>query len=192
MDHILALLRKEYPHPAPPPGNFATFVLAKRLGLLEKQSFSGFRQEHQGGWEELNALFSSHVQGVCHTTSPECGKCVLLEFCHALGSEHSYHNNFHCTRCGYCCTLRVYPSETDIRRLTDAGHKPEEFLERWLGKESLRMIDGKCFFLRKEGEEYVCSAYASRPNTCKIYPSYDREITECKEQSRLQILKALP
>ena len=192
MRPILALLKEAYSQPIAPRGNFATFVLAKRLGLLEKQSFSGFRQEHQGEWEEINALFSSHVQEIGHTTNPECGKCVLMEHCHALGDEHSYHNNFHCTRCGYCCTLRVYPSEIDIKRLADAGHKPEEFLEHWRGKESLRMIDGKCFFLRKEGEEYACTAYAARPNTCKIYPSYDQEITECKEQSRLQLLKRLP
>ena len=66
-------------------------------------------------------------------------------------------------------------------------------MERWHEQQSLRLIDGKCFFLRQnEQGEYLCSAYRSRPNICKIYPSYDQEIRECKEQSRLQILKQLP
>ncbi|MEM2385689.1 MAG: YkgJ family cysteine cluster protein [Candidatus Bathyarchaeia archaeon] len=74
-----------------------------------------------------------------------------------------------CSRCGKCCeNTEMELSEDDIRRLVEAGHKPEDFMVVYGGTPRLRNLNGWCYFydLRKR----QCKVYRLRPLGCRIYP----------------------
>ena len=137
-------------------------------------------------------FFFRYINDICHLKNPDCSNCALIEFCNALGDKFSYHKKMKCNKCGHCCTLLLNLTERDIERIKQAGYKEEEFIEAQLGRKYMKLIDHKCFFLRKNKKGYYCEIYKYRPQICRIYPSYDREISECREHMRLKILHQLP
>lgn len=177
---ILELLKKRYKHVKNIKNTraFNISVIEKRLGIKINDNDKYY--------------FFKYIKDVCHLKAPDCGNCCLLEFCNDLGDKFSYHKNLKCNRCGHCCTLLLNLTDNDIERIKKLGYKEEEFIEEQLGMKYMKLIDHKCFFLRKNNKGYYCEIYKDRPNICRIYPSYDRAIRECKEHMRLKILHQLP
>ena len=73
--------------------------------------------------------------------------------------------------CSQCCyeTEMVLTFE-DRKRLIKAGHNPSNFLlnrKDTDGFHQLKNVDGKCYFLSKEGQ---CTVYTIRPDGCRLYP----------------------
>ncbi len=92
--------------------------------------------------------------------------------------------NFKCTKCGECCRPLVKVDEEDIQRIEQAGYKREDFLDYGppdsLQKDVLKQKDDVCMFLKRNGEEFVCTIYDHRPKNCQIYPFYKKiKIEDC-------------
>lgn len=85
-----------------------------------------------------------------------------------------------CKRCSYCCTLRVKLGLFDILRIMKSSYKRREYIEKdYKGKPVIKMIKGDCFFLDRKNKK--CKIYEYRPKTCKIYPSFNKDIKDCKD-----------
>jgi hypothetical protein len=82
---------------------------------------------------------------------------------------HTRKSSFKCSKCGICCHLRVTPKEKDLGRIEKAGHNREEFLD---GK-SIKLVNSMCFFLRKKGDQAICSIHKHRPDICRKWPFHD-------------------
>ncbi len=177
---ILKLLKKRYKHIKNIKNikinNKKVKIVSKRLGINNA---------------EIKHYLSRYEKDICHAKDPDCANCVLIEFCDDLGDGFSYHKKMKCNKCGHCCTLLLNLTERDIERIKKTGYKEEEFIEEQLGRKYMKLIDHKCFFLKKN-KSYYCEIYKHRPQICRIYPSYDREIRECREHIRLKILHQLP
>jgi len=95
----------------------------------------------------------------------------------------SYHKNLKakCYRCGKCCTFIVTLKRKEIDRIAQRGFSPKEFVARDLDKDYIKLINGKCFFLRVDdkGNNY-CEIYEERPNPCIMFPGSDKSITKCE------------
>lgn len=100
--------------------------------------------------------------------------------------------DFQCDRCSKCCRVHRVPlTRSDVRRLKEGGHQPEDFTEflspdevdmkeepesfAWL-KEGRRVLvlrhgpaETGCVFLKESG----CGVHPLRPSACRTYP-YDR------------------
>lgn len=95
---------------------------------------------------------------------------------------------FQCTKCGQCCRPIVKVSEEEIKRIELTGRKRQDFLafdpklEHPSKKDTLQQVNGVCTFLYRKGEEYFCSIYKHRPNTCKRYPFFPvaEKLTDCR------------
>ena len=70
---------------------------------------------------------------------------------------------FECIKCGECCRPLVLLSEEDIKRIETFGIKETEFIDvDPLGKKTHKVLQQKnhvCMFLKKEGEEFICSIH---------------------------------
>lgn len=80
-----------------------------------------------------------------------------------------------CLRCGTCCSLfDVRVTLAEAHRITDKiGITWDEWMnsyinDRWPGTESfiLRRHNGKCLFLKEEGEQSLCSIHSFKPSLC--------------------------
>jgi len=73
--------------------------------------------------------------------------------------------DFKCLTCGSCCTYlaKLYPE--DIKRLNDAGKT--DYMT-WLG--CIKLKNGDCMFLVRDGNAARCSVYEIRPRVCRQYP----------------------
>lgn len=167
-------------------------ILSQRLNLInEKQTAKDLEKKIPSKYYSLvNNLFPRYIKDICGIKKPKCGECFLLEFCEALGTKYNYHKRFNCTHCGYCCTLILKLSKRDIERIEAVGYKKEDFLEPY--SDNVKLVDDKCYFLCKDGSKYACRIYDSRPNICRIYPSYNPEMKDCREHRRLRLLHKLP
>lgn len=178
-NNIINLLKKKYKHIKNIKNTraFNISIIEKRIGIKINDNDKYY--------------FFKYVKDICHLKDPDCGNCFLIEFCDALGDKFSYHKKLRCNKCGYCCTLLLNLTDKDITRIKEI-HNKDDFIEEHLGRKYMKLIDKKCFFLRKNNKGYYCEIYNNRPQICRIYPSYDREIKECKEHMRLRILTKLP
>lgn len=75
-------------------------------------------------------------------------------------------HEFECFKCGKCCTLKVEPTEKDIKRLESLGYERTDFMDR----KYLLRVKGKCIFLKREGKYYVCSVHEHKPRVCREWP----------------------
>jgi len=84
----------------------------------------------------------------------------------------SYIPVFKCTMCARCCAGKVISLfDTDVRRLGEYAEScteqmDEEEMALTGAERKMRMVDGKCAFL-KEGR---CIHYDLRPDTCRRHP----------------------
>jgi uncharacterized protein len=73
-----------------------------------------------------------------------------------------------CLACGACCFSRL---ETYVRVTGDdyerLGERAEELVRFEGNRAFMRMADGHCAALRLETGQLVCSAYETRPQTCR-------------------------
>jgi len=93
--------------------------------------------------------------------------------------------SFECTQCGNCCSGApgfVWATKEEIRRIS-------EFLGRddgWLESKHLRRVgfrysltetrDGDCIFLKREGNQTMCSIYPVRPLQCRTWPFWRQNL----------------
>lgn len=191
IQEILNILKKKYKKKnLRLKDNRTALILYKRLGLLKKYPLRDIKKKEI--WNEINYLFFNYTNDICKPKEPNCDKCILIDYCEELGSKNSYHKNFKCNRCGYCCTCRVYITKKDIERIKEKGYKEDEFIQIVHNDKAIKIVNKGCFFLRKGKNNYYCEIYEHRPQICRIYPNYSKEIKECKEHSRLKILQQLP
>lgn len=87
-------------------------------------------------------------------------------------------DNFECTKCGECCRPLVMVNEEDIARIEQAGHKDFVDIDHLEEKpvKVLKQKLGVCMFLKKQGEDFVCSIYHHRPEICRKYPFVEPNI----------------
>lgn len=105
---------------------------------------------------------------------------------------HLKKRTFECEKCGQCCKLIIKLTEKDITRIERAGHDKDSFLAKdpmveeigdiTAPKDTIKQVDGYCFFLISEGNKKVCSIYPARPDICRTYPFVDkgRKLESCK------------
>jgi len=87
-------------------------------------------------------------------------------------------NNFKCIRCGDCCKIYVKISDEDIKQIESVGYKLNDVAEfdsfdPSSGKYALRLIDGKCIFLKQKNNKYKCEIYDNRPKICRTFPFFE-------------------
>jgi Fe-S-cluster containining protein len=76
----------------------------------------------------------------------------------------------HCLACGVCCFSRL---ETYVRVTGDdlarLGERGDELVWFAGNRAYMRLVDGHCAALRveKSSGQHVCSAYDTRPQTCR-------------------------
>ena len=74
-----------------------------------------------------------------------------------------------CSGCGECCReTEMELSSDDIKRLVNAGYRPEDFIIVRDGVPRLRNVDGWCYFYSRD--EKRCRVYGIRPLGCRLYP----------------------
>ena len=79
-----------------------------------------------------------------------------------------------CDRCGYCCTLRVKLSWLDILRIKKVGFSPKQYLIKDVNnKNTIKLVNGDCFFLERHNNTTFCKIYNHRPKVCRNYPSWN-------------------
>jgi Fe-S-cluster containining protein len=94
--------------------------------------------------------------------------------------------SFKCERCAECCKkLYIILNDEDIKNIEKLGYSKEDFCEGELigefkGKFVLKKEDDKCIFLEKDKDGYSCSIYESRPEICRKYPFFGKEVETCK------------
>ncbi|HLC89029.1 MAG TPA: YkgJ family cysteine cluster protein [Candidatus Nanoarchaeia archaeon] len=89
---------------------------------------------------------------------------------------------FKCERCGYCCTLKVVLTNSEIAKIkangfTDFFEKDEEDNKNTIIK---RKDNGDCLFLERVKNRTSCRLYSVRPSPCRNYPPYEQDRL-CKE-----------
>ncbi|MBS3131109.1 YkgJ family cysteine cluster protein [Candidatus Woesearchaeota archaeon] len=102
-------------------------------------------------------------------------------------------SNFKCDRyCGKCCRdVFVKVTKKDIERIKKLGYKEEDFLQRDFVDSNSFVLKHKekewCFFLEKgKNGMFSCRIHGSRPDTCRIYPFFDRKpIKSCYPEDLL-------
>jgi len=88
---------------------------------------------------------------------------------------------FKCTKCGECCRPVVKVSAEEISRIKETGSKDFYEFDKVIESNVLKQEKGVCIFLKRQGEEFVCSIYDKRPDVCRQYPFIDREkIEDCR------------
>ena len=76
-------------------------------------------------------------------------------------------SRFRCYKCGKCCSdYRIGIKEKDIARIEEHGFSRKDFMS---GRH-IRKIDGRCFFLKKKGDDYICSIHGFKPDVCRKWP----------------------
>lgn len=87
---------------------------------------------------------------------------------------------FKCTFCGECCRPLVKVSEKDILKIEELGIDGNDFLDYdpldKKAKSVLKQKNNVCFFLKRRGEKYYCGIYDHRPDNCRRYPFYKKEV----------------
>ena len=92
---------------------------------------------------------------------------------------------FKCERCGDCCKkLYIILNDSDIKDIKKLGYQLDSFSEieqvgEYKGKRVLKKIDGRCVFL---ADDNLCKIYDSRPEICKKYPFFGKEVESCLGQ----------
>ena len=77
---------------------------------------------------------------------------------------------FKCTKCGECCRPIVKLSKEDITSIEEIGKKEFFVYDENIKSNVLKQVNYRCMFLKKEGDEYLCSIYNNRPEVCRKYP----------------------
>jgi Fe-S-cluster containining protein len=97
---------------------------------------------------------------------------------------------FRCVKCGECCRPVVKLTKEDITQIEEAGHKKADFVvvdpNNNITQDTLKRVKGVCIFLKKDGEEFVCSLYEHRPDVCRKYPFVGREeFEDCRPKNHV-------
>jgi len=106
---------------------------------------------------------------------------------------------FKCTKCGECCRPIVKISDNEIKRIESLGLKRENFTEDdgKLNSKVLKQKNGVCMFLKRSGDEFICSIYDHRPRICQKYPFIkgNEKLEDCRPtgwERWTEIKKLLP
>ena len=78
--------------------------------------------------------------------------------------------------------------EQDITRIEKEGHTRDDFtMPDPMGKDFtvLKQKNGACVFLKRRGEEFICSIYEQRPEVCRKFPFMKRglKLTDCRPKN---------
>lgn len=88
---------------------------------------------------------------------------------------------FRCTKCGECCRPRVKVNSQEIVRIKNLGKKDFFEYDEDIKSNVLKQERGICMFLKKKGDEFICSIYENRPKVCRRYPFIGvEEIKDCR------------
>ena len=88
-----------------------------------------------------------------------------------------------CQECGACCEGSdkgwVPLFENDIDKIDkDMMMKGDEFYRKYM-----KMKNGACVALRKEGKECVCTIYKNRPQACKDFKPGSEQCLEARSEA---------
>ena len=89
---------------------------------------------------------------------------------------------FICKRCGECCKVyTIKLNKKDIKKIERIYNK-DYFLcyDNIKNFFVLKRIKNKCIFLKKEKNSYFCEIYSTRPEICKKYPFFRKNIESCR------------
>ena len=75
---------------------------------------------------------------------------------------------FSCGRGGFCCRVRVKPTEEDVQRIIGAGHEKEYFIDR---HGNLKRPNGFCVFLDMHCGQATCTIHDIKPKVCAGWPN---------------------
>lgn len=101
-------------------------------------------------------------------------------------------SDFKCEHCGKCCTYEVKLSDFDIARFEESGLDTADFvIKNFEDVRVIKFVDDKCFFLNYTEVDgrlvSTCRAYSVRPDVCRGYPFFDKEVIEsCKPVTDLR------
>ncbi len=86
---------------------------------------------------------------------------------------------FKCKHCGKCCSFIVKLRLIDVFKIMKLGYKKKEFATKDArGNSIIKIINGDCFFLRRQNNKSYCKVYNQRPKVCRQYPS-ELQLKEC-------------
>lgn len=98
-----------------------------------------------------------------------------------------YKRNFECEHCGECCKLVIRVTKKDVEKIEDLGYKKGNFLMPDFIKGTkkpncLKLVDGKCVFLKEKNGKSSCRIYAARPKACRDYPFFHgaKKLRSCR------------
>jgi len=89
---------------------------------------------------------------------------------------------FRCRRCGDCCKVyTIKLKNKDIKRIGkkypgDYFLSYDEFEECFV----MKRAKNKCIFLKRKNGKYSCGIYCIRPETCRKYPFFRKNVESCK------------
>ena len=97
------------------------------------------------------------------------------------------HKNIDCAHCPvghFCCTLKVKLSYRDRLRIFLAkGLRTKSYADRLFDNSGwgIRLVNGDCFFLKRDGEKAFCTIYNARPAICRQFPHFFEDIKDCSD-----------
>lgn len=91
---------------------------------------------------------------------------------------------FNCKRCGYCCTLIPKISILEMLRIWLKGFSNFSTKDG-SGRRCIKIINGDCYFLKRDGKTTTCKIYKIRPKVCKDFPNGEKNnVGECNADKR--------
>jgi Fe-S-cluster containining protein len=97
------------------------------------------------------------------------------------------HNNIDCGNCPvgqFCCTLKVKLSLFDrLKIFIFEGLRVREYADKLMTQKGwgIKLENGDCHFLKRDGEKAWCSIYKSRPSVCRQFPHFFEQVNDCRD-----------
>ena len=97
------------------------------------------------------------------------------------------HRNIDCANCpvgNFCCTLKVKLSFADrLRILLKKGLRTKEYADQLIDDSGwgIKLVNGDCYFLKRDGDKAYCTIYDARPKICRKFPHFFEDINDCRD-----------
>ena len=112
-------------------------------------------------------------------------------------SDFYKHNKIDCAHCPvghFCCTLKVKLSRWDRLRIFLArGLRTKTYADKLFDNKGwgIRLVNGDCYFLKRDGSKAYCTIYNARPNICRTFPHFFEDIKDCRDVVKRWTLKSM-